>query len=117
MIQGKRGKGGGFVRATCKNLVSGQTFEKTFTSDEIVEHAELERESVTFSWSDSNNYYFMSTETFEERVVPKAEVENGAFLQDSMEVKIVKFRDSIIGVELPHVHEYTVVSVDSTKRR
>ena len=37
--QGKRGKGGGFVRATVKNLVSSNTFEKTFTSDENVEIA------------------------------------------------------------------------------
>lgn len=36
MNQGKRGKGGGFVRATLKNLLTDNTtFEKTFTSDEI----------------------------------------------------------------------------------
>jgi hypothetical protein len=43
MIQGKRGKGGGFIRATLKNILTNNTFEKTFTSDEIVEHADLER--------------------------------------------------------------------------
>ena len=35
IIQGKRGKGGGFVRATLKNMISPNSFEKTFTSDEL----------------------------------------------------------------------------------
>jgi translation elongation factor P/translation initiation factor 5A len=34
IMQGKRGKGGGFVKATLKNLLTTSTFEKTFTSDE-----------------------------------------------------------------------------------
>ena len=37
--KGKRGKGGGFVRAVVKNLVSANSYEKTFTSDENVEIA------------------------------------------------------------------------------
>lgn len=71
IVQGKRGKGGGFVRATVKNLVSGQVFEKTYTSDEMIEFADLEKELATFSWEDSDNYIFMSTQTFEEITVPK----------------------------------------------
>ena len=39
ITQGKRGKGGGFVRAVVKNLVSANSYEKTFTSDENVEIA------------------------------------------------------------------------------
>lgn len=38
IIQGKRGKGGGFVRATLKNMESSNSFEKTFTSDEMGEY-------------------------------------------------------------------------------
>ena len=46
ITQGKRGKGGGFVRAKVKNLVSNNVFEKTYTSDETVEVADLEKEMV-----------------------------------------------------------------------
>ena len=87
MIQGKRGKGGGFVKATLKNLITGNTYEKTFTSDEIVEHAELERKGASFSWSDEDNYIFMDLETFEEIVLPKVEVELGDFLTPGLEVQ------------------------------
>ena len=65
IIQGKRGKGGGFVRATVKNLISGQVFEKTYTSDEMVEFADLEKETATYSWDDADNYIFMSRLLFQ----------------------------------------------------
>lgn len=115
IVQGKRGKGGGFVRATLKNLISSQTFEKTFTSDEVVEMAAMEKEPAHFSWADSNSCMFMNTETFEEVRVPKEDIDNMEFLFEGLEVKLVKFRDSVIGVELPNVVVYDVVSVDDTK--
>jgi hypothetical protein len=46
----------------------------------------------------------------------QSEVENGAFLLSGLEVKLLKFKDGVIGVELPVVQEYTVVSVDEAKR-
>ena len=87
MIQGKRGKGGGFVRASLKNLITGNKYEKTFTSDETVEHVVLERRAASFSWSDDDNYIFMDLETFEEIVLPKVEVELGDFLTPGLEVQ------------------------------
>ena len=86
MVQGKRGKGGGFIKATLKNLITGNTYEKTFTSDEIVEHADLERRGVTYSWADDTNYYFMDLETFEEIVIQHKNVEYGDYLVAGLEV-------------------------------
>ena len=88
LVQGKRGKGGGFVRATLKNIITGNTFEKTFTSDEIVEHADLERRTVTFSWSDDVNYIFMDAENYEEVMIPKTTVEMGHYLIPGLEVRL-----------------------------
>lgn len=86
IIQGKRGKGGGFIKATLKNLITGNSYEKTFTSDEMVEHADLERKPVSFSWADDLNYIFMDLETFEEVILPRTEVELGHFLVAGQEV-------------------------------
>lgn len=85
-VQGKRGKGGGFVKATLKNIITGNSFEKTFTSDEMVEHADLERRQVSYSWCDDNNYIFMDSETYEEVIIPMAEVEQGQYLIPGLEV-------------------------------
>jgi translation elongation factor P/translation initiation factor 5A len=46
---GKRGKGGGFVRATLKSIGAGTIFDKTFSSDDIVELADVEKEIVQVS--------------------------------------------------------------------
>lgn len=86
IIQGKRGKGGGFIRATLKNLITGNSYEKTFTSDEMVEHADLERKPVSYSWADDQNYIFMDLETYEEVILPQKEVELGHFLVAGQEV-------------------------------
>ena len=85
-VQGKRGKGGGFVKATLKNIITGNSFEKTFTSDEMVEHADLERRQVNYSWCDDNNYIFMDAETYEEVIIPMTEVEQGQYLVPGLEV-------------------------------
>jgi translation elongation factor P/translation initiation factor 5A len=53
----------------------------------VVEFAELERETVQYSWSDSDHYIFMSKTTFEEVKVPRAEIENGQFLLEGSEVR------------------------------
>ena len=51
IVQGKRGKGGGFVKATVKSLTNGQTFDRTYSSDDMVDLAEISREHMTVSYS------------------------------------------------------------------
>lgn len=109
MIQGKRGKGGGFVKATLKNLITGSTSEKTFTSDEMVEHADLERKGASYSWADNDNYMFMNTDTFEEIAIPKKVIDNVKLLFPGLEVKLLFYGDTVIGVELPLILNYVVV--------
>lgn len=53
-------EGGGFVRGTFKSA-NGHTFEKTYQSDDIVELADIEKEIVTFSWKDGDEYIFMNS--------------------------------------------------------
>jgi len=114
ITQGKRGKGGGFVKATLKNLSTGYTHDRTFTSDETVEHAEMERQAVQYSWADGGELVFLNPE-FEEVRVPKTLVDNAHFLLEGQEVKLLRFKESILGVELPVIAEYTVVGVDPSR--
>ncbi|RYG69885.1 hypothetical protein EON64_01605 [archaeon] len=71
ITQGKRGKGGGYVKAMLKNLVDGQVFEKTFTSDELVEAAEMEKEVCQYSWNNGEIFSFLNAQTFEEVLVSR----------------------------------------------
>lgn len=42
-------------------------------------------------------------------------VDNSHFLVEGQEVKLLMFRDAILGVELPVIAEYTVVTVDPSR--
>jgi len=82
-----------------KNLTNGSCFEKTFTSDEIVEFADLEKVKYKYIYRSSDNFTFMHHETFEEMQVQKDIIEHWDFLVDSedMEVKLLSFNGRVIG--------------------
>lgn len=106
-----------YFRAVIKNLVTGNIYEKTFTSDEVVDGAELEKEIYQYSWNDGNNYSFLNANTYEEVQVPKEDLELADFLVSGQEVKLLKFKDKIIGAEMARTQEFEVVSVNEQKTR
>eukprot|EP01039_Chlorochromonas_danica_P014621 gene14621-17096_t len=115
ITQGKRGKGGGYVRAYMKNVVTKTTTEKTFLVDETVEYAEMEKEDVQYNWNDGSNFYFMNLSTFEEFSLPKEECPDWEFFSEGQEVTMRKFKDEVISVSLPKVCEFTVLTIDETR--
>lgn len=83
----------------------------------IVEYAELEKEEVQYNWNDGSNFHFMNLKTFEEISLSKEDCVDWEFLSDGLEVKLQKFRDQVIGVELPKVCEFVVHTTDVQKTR
>lgn len=59
----------------------------------------------------------MNSRTFEEVQVAKDDIELWEFLVEGQEVKLLKFREKVIGVELPNTFEYEVMTIDETKSR
>jgi elongation factor P len=114
ITQGKRGKGGGFVKATLKNLSTGFSHESTYTSDEQVEIANMDISTAQFSWDDGVELVFLDTSTFDEIRVGKGDIDNAKFLVEGSEARLIRFRNKVIGVDLPKVCEFEVVSVDSS---
>ena len=112
ITQGKRGKGGGFVRAKLKNLMTSNTYEITYTSDEMVEHAQMEKQTVHFSWDDGSEYVFMNQTTFEEVRILKDDVDKASFLLENVDIVIRSYKGKTVMVELPIICEYKVVSVN-----
>tara|TARA_B110000090_G_C13347954_1_gene433733 strand:+ start:422 stop:1051 length:630 start_codon:yes stop_codon:yes gene_type:complete len=113
ITQGKRGKGGGFIKATLKNLCTGFTHESTYTSDESVELAELDIRKACFSWREGADLVFLDNQTYEEIRVKGEDIEKEKFLVEGSDAKLVSFSGNVIDVELPKVAEFIVESVDS----
>jgi elongation factor P len=64
------GRGAAFVRTKMRNLLTGNTNEKTFRSGEKFELAEVSRDVMQYTYMDGDDYMFMKMETFEELRVP-----------------------------------------------
>ena len=59
----KPGKGQAVMRVKYKNLLTGNTNDKTFKSGESVETADINHKEMEFLYSDGNNWHFMDSLT------------------------------------------------------
>jgi elongation factor P len=60
----------GMVQTKLKSLKTGSIIEHRFRSEDRVDQAYLETHEVEYLYSDSSDYYFMNTETFEQFHLP-----------------------------------------------
>ena len=59
----KPGKGAAFVRTKLKNVITGQTLEKTFNPSEKVEEAQVTVQEMQYLYSEGDMYSFMDKTT------------------------------------------------------
>lgn len=98
----KRGRGGAFVRTKIKDLQTLQSIKKVFQPEQRMKRAFIEERSAQYLYQDEENFYFMDSETFEERVLSKSALGKKVnFLRENMEVKIRLYEGKVVGVELP----------------
>ena len=109
----KPGKGGAFVRSKLKNIKTGQVIDETFRSGEKIEIIRLEAQQFNYLYKDTDSYYFMNNDTFEQ--IPLSSEVIGAsteFLIENTEVTIVFYLDAPIEIRLPAHMNYEIVDTD-----
>jgi elongation factor P len=105
----KPGKGAAFVRATIKNVVTGQTLTRTFNPNDKYENARIERRDLQYSYNDGELYYFMDTETFEQLPLNKSQVEAALpFIKEETMVSIQFYKGEAFSVDPPNFVELLV---------
>lgn len=72
----------------------------------------MEKETFHYTWSDGERFSFMNSTTFEEVQLNKEDISDWEFLVEGQEVKILKFHDQLIGVDLPKTYDYEVLKID-----
>ncbi len=113
----KPGRGNATIRVKARNLRTGATLEKTFISGNQVQEARLEFHNVQYLYNDSEFYYFMDNETFEQWTV-RAEVigEAAGFLKEGTECKLTFYKGEPLDVELPLTVDLKVVYAEIAVR-
>jgi len=98
----KQGRAGGILRSKLKNLITGSSFEKTFAGAEKLQEANLEVKKAQFLYKETESYYFMDSDSFEQFELSKEQIgEVTNFLKDGEDVDIVYFDSKPINIQLP----------------
>jgi elongation factor P len=98
----KPGKGQAFTRCRIRNLMTGNTIERTWKSGESVELADVETRKLSYSWDEGDSLVFMDTSTGEQLHVMKDKVSDEVrFLSEGLDVEVTLFNGNAIGIELP----------------
>ncbi|MFS0575156.1 elongation factor P [Sporosarcina sp. 179-K 3D1 HS] len=98
----KPGKGAAFVRSKLRNLRTGNVNEKTFRAGEKVEKAQIDNRRMQYLYANGDDHVFMDNESYEQIELPMKQIEEELkYLKENMEVHIIKYKEEVLGVELP----------------
>lgn len=106
----KPGRGNATIRTKVRNLRTGATIERTFQSGDRVQDIRLDHHIVSYLYHDSDLFYFMDVETFDQTPLSAQQLGDSIpFLKDGMELKLTFYGDEPIDIELPITVELGVV--------
>lgn len=97
----KKGRGLATVRVKVRDLESKAVLEKTYSSNEKVESAELNYKSAQFLYSDENKSYFMDTKDYSQFELKNDLLEDHLkFLTEGIKVR-VQVLEEPVGILIP----------------
>ena len=99
----KPGKGQAVYRCKLKNMITGNTFDKSWRSGDKMEKADLHTGTLIYSYEDGEQFVFMDPETYEQTFID-ADIlgDQKYFLIDDCECEVLYFEDKPIEVNLPN---------------
>ncbi len=108
----KPGKGAAFVRTKIRNVISGAVTETTFNPSDKFPPAYIERRDMQYLYEDSDLYYFMDVETYEQTPLNASSLPDSfKFVKENETVKILSYKGSVFGVEPPN---FVVLKITQT---
>ena len=97
------GKGSAFIRTKLKSVMKGSSIERTFKAAEKLESVELEKRSMTLSYSEGDHIVFMDVNDYEQIHIPKEYVEDVIpFMKEETQVEVTFYEGKPIGVIPPN---------------
>ena len=109
----KPGKGQAVMRVKYKNLLTGNTNDKTYKSGESAETADINHKDMEFLYSDGESWHFMDSTTFEQiGITEKVVADAKKWLIGQETCEVVIWNDEPITVEPPAFVELTISRSD-----
>jgi elongation factor P len=105
----KPGKGQAFNRMRIKNLLTGNTIERTYKIVETFEAADVEEITMEYLYQDGDGFNFMNQETFEQISIPESVIgDQKNFLVDNMKVQVLFYNGRPVSIDLPYFVELEI---------
>ena len=96
------GKGSAFARTKMKNVKTGNVYEYTFKSNDMVESVDIETTELQYLYQDGETFYFMNPRTFDQFEVPGKIFEGKEkYLLSEMKMFFNYYEGEAIGVRFP----------------
>lgn len=110
----KPGRGNATIRIKARNIRTGATIDKTFSSGDRVQDARLDFHNVQYLYKDGESFIFMDQETFEQPGIPAKVIGDAAgFLKEGMEVKLTFYNNEPLDIDLPTSVDLKVVQAEN----
>ena len=109
----KPGKGQSLYRCRLRNMINGNSTDRTYRSNDKFEKAPLDERDMQFLYAQGDEYHFMDTENYEQIALQKEQLgDNINFMTDNMDVKVLLYNERPIDVTLPIFVELNVTRAD-----
>ncbi|MCE7947585.1 MAG: elongation factor P [Chloroflexi bacterium CFX4] len=109
----KPGRGNATIRTTLRDLRTGATIQRTFTSGDRVQDIRVESFAVEFLYSDGEVLHFMNTTTFEQYELSTSIFgDDVLYMYENMQMSLSSYDGEIIDYELPTTVEHSVVEAE-----
>ena len=96
------GKGSAFARTKMKNVKTGNVYEYTFKSADMVETVDVETVELQYLYQDGDTYYFMNHQTFDQfEISGKVFEGKEKWLMPEMRMFFNFYEGEAIGVRFP----------------
>ena len=96
------GKGSAFARTKMRNVKTGNVYEYTFKSNDMVETVDVETVELQYLYADGDTYNFMNPRSFDQFTIPKSIFEGKEkYLLAEMKMFFNFYEGEAIGVRVP----------------
>jgi elongation factor P len=98
----KLARSGAVIKAKLRNIRDGSIFEHSFRSGEKFKAVRIEKSEASYLYNEGDFYYFMDSTTYEQVPLSRAQIADVLpFMKEGNTVNVLRYEDSVIGVELP----------------